>query len=161
VFTGTSGGLVCSAFAPTAAFEVDKLIVDQTLNWAPVETEEQAVYLSGLLNSEAINEKIESFQPKGGFGKRHIHSLPFAVTPRYDGDDPVHQEVVKQTRQLLEEYELPKSADEKLRRMLDPNRGTLAIRRKFIKTIIKGLPSYDKYARACKTLYEGEQMMEN
>ena len=156
VFTGTSGGLVCSAFAPTAAFDVDKLIVDQTLNWAHLETEEQAVYLSGLLNSEAINEKIESFQPKGAFGKRHIHSLPFAVTPRYNSDDPVHQQVVERTRQLLAEYELRKSGDEKLRLMLDPNRGTLAIRRKFIKTIIKGLPSYDEYARACRTLYQGK-----
>lgn len=156
VFTGTSGALVCSAFAATAFYNLDKLVVDQTLNWAKATTEEQAIYLSGLFNSEAINEKISSFQPEGAFGKRHIHSLPFAITPPYNSDDPLHRDVVGQTRQLLGEYEQRKVDDEKLREMLDPNRGTLARRRRFIKTKIKELSSYTDYAEACRSLYESQ-----
>lgn len=156
VFTGTSGALVCSAFVPTASYNLDKLIVDQTLNWAKVATEEQAIYLTGLFNSAAINEKIASFQPEGAFGKRHVHSLPFPVTPPYNGDEPNHRHVVDQTRRLLAEYEQRKADDEKLREMLDPNRGTLARRRRAIKSIIKELPSYDEYEEACRVVYEGQ-----
>lgn len=155
VFTGNSGALVCSAFAPTASYNLDKLIVDQTLNWAKVATEEQAIYLTGLFNSAAINEKIASFQPEGAFGKRHVHSLPFPVTPPYNGDEPNHRDVVDQTRRLMAEYEQRKADDEKLTEMLDPNRGTLARRRRVIKSIIKELPSYDEYKEACRVVYEG------
>jgi hypothetical protein len=160
VFTGTSGALVCSAFAATAFYNLDRLIVDQTLNWAKVATEEQAIYLTGLFNSEAINEKISTFQPEGAFGKRHIHSLPFAITPPYNSYETIHRDVVEQTRRLLAEYEQRKADDEKLREMLDPNRGTLARRRRAIKTIIKELPTYGAYAEACRMLYESRAAAE-
>ena len=155
VFTGTSGALVCSAYSSSEFYNLNKLIIDQTLNWAKVATEEQAIFLSGLFNSEAINEKISTFQPEGAFGKRHIHSLPFAITPPYNSEDPIHRDVVEQTRRLLAEYEQRKADDEKLSAMLDPNRGALARRRKVIKTVIKELSSYNGYAEACRILYEG------
>jgi hypothetical protein len=155
VVTGTSGALVCSAYESIEFYNLDKLIIDQTLNWAKVATEEQAIYLTGLFNSEAINEKISTFQPEGAFGKRHIHSLPFAITPPYNSDEPIHRDVVEQTRRLLAEYEQRKADDEKLSAMLDPNRGALARRRKVIKTVIKELLSYNGYAEACRILYEG------
>lgn len=153
VFTGTSGGIVCSAFAETNSFDLNKLIVDQTLNWARVESEDEAVYLTGLFNSEAINEVIKDFQPEGAFGKRHIHSLPFGVTPPYDEIQEAHQQVVEQTKGLLAEYEDAKARDPELRAMLDPNRSTLARRRKVIKNKLKQLPSYGDYANACRILY--------
>lgn len=153
VFTGTSGGIVCSAFIETDSFDLDKLIVDQTLNWARVESNEEAIYLTGLFNSEAINTVIEDFQPEGAFGKRHIHSLPFGVTPQYDETQEAHQQVVEQTRRLLTEYEAAKVNDLELKTMLDPNRSTLARRRKVIKDKLKALPSYDAYANACRVLY--------
>lgn len=161
VFTGTGGAFVCSAFAATAFYNLDKLIVDQTLNWAQVPTEEQAIYLTGLFNSEAVNEHISTFQPEGAFGKRHIHSLPFQITPPYNSDEPIHRDVVEQTRRLLTEYEQRKAADEKLREMLDPNRGKLARRRRAIKTIIKELPAYGDYAEACRILYASRANTEN
>lgn len=153
VFTGTSGGIVCSAFKETILFDLNKLIVDQTLNWARVETEDEAIYLTGLFNSEAINEVIMDFQPAGAFGKRHIHSLPFGVTPPYDEAQEAHQQVVVRTKQLLEEYEAEKASDTELTAMLDPNTSTLARRRKVIKNKLKVLPSYQAYAEACRVLY--------
>jgi hypothetical protein len=153
IFTGTSGGIVCSAFSETDSFDLDKLIVDQTLNWARVESEDEAVYLTGLFNSEAINEVIQDFQPEGAFGKRHIHSLPFGITPPYDETQAAHQLVVEQTKRLLAEYEVSKTNDPELRAMLDPNRSTLARRRKVIKNKLKMLPSYGDYANACRVLY--------
>jgi hypothetical protein len=153
VFSGTSGGIVCAAFAETDSFDLDKLIVDQTLNWARVDSEDEAIYLTGLFNSEAINEVIQDFQPEGAFGKRHIHSLPFGVTPPYDETQAAHQQVVEQTKRLLAEYEDAKAKDPELRAMLEPNRSTLARRRKVIKNKLKALPSYNDYANACRILY--------
>jgi hypothetical protein len=154
VFTGTSGAYMCAAYASTTSYDVGKLIVDQTLNWARVATEEQALYLTGLFNSDIINEKISPFQPEGAFGKRHIHSLAFKITPPYNRDEASHVDVVEQTRRLLAQYEQRKADDEKLRVMLDPNRGKLARRRRFIKTLIKELPAYNDYAEACRVVYE-------
>lgn len=153
VFTGTSGGIVCSAHVETDSLNVNKLIVDQTLNWARVGTEDEAIYLSGLFNSEAINQVIQDFQPEGAFGKRHIHSLPFGVTPPYDPSDPFHQTVVLYTRQILAEYNQMKTSDVELQRNLDPNRGSLARRRLIIKRKLRELPSYHQYDEACRILY--------
>jgi hypothetical protein len=153
VFTGTSGEKVCSAFISIKEVNTGKLIIDQTLNWARVETEDEAIYLIGLFNSEAINTVIGDFQPEGAFGKRHIHSLPFGVTPPFDGTQAAHQDVVDATRRLLADYEVAKARDPELRRALDPNWSTLARRRLFITAKLKVIPSYDPYAQACRALY--------
>ncbi|MCK6625500.1 MAG: SAM-dependent methyltransferase [Anaerolineae bacterium] len=153
VVTGAGGGKVCSAFAPMYKFDVDKLIVDQTLYWAKVSTEEEAIYLSGLLNSEAINSIIQDFQPQGAFGRRHVHKLPFGVTPPFDPSQAAHQDVVEQTRNLMAEYEVLKSMDEDMRSFLNPNSGAVARRRRNIYLKLKGLSSYNEYEAACRSLY--------
>lgn len=153
VFTGTSGEKVCSAFIPVNQVNTGKLIIDQTLNWARVETEDEAIYLTGLFNSEAINMVIGNFQPEGAFGKRHIHSLPFGVTPPFDLTQAAHEDVVEATKRLLADYEAAKARDPELQRALDPNWSTLARRRLVVTAKLKALPSYDQYAQACRALY--------
>jgi hypothetical protein len=154
VLVGTSGSYVCAAFAETREFDYIKLIIDQTLNWAQVDSEDEAIYLTGLFNSEAINHVIQDFQPEGAFGKRHIHSLPFGVTPPYDETQTAHQEVAMQTRRLLADYEIAKASDAALQRALQPNLGTLARRRSVVREKLKGLPSFNDYANACRALYD-------
>jgi hypothetical protein len=153
VFSGTSGSYVCSAYMATDGFDLEKLIVDQTLNWARVETEDEAIYLTGMLNSEAVNRAIEDFQPEGAFGPRHIHSLPFGVTPPFNPTDESHQQVVTQTKRLMAEYENLKAHDSALSETLNPNRGTLAQRRSAISKMIELLPAYTAYSEACDAVY--------
>src|SRR5699024_8047613 len=104
IFVGTSGSYVCAAYKKANEINVEKTIIDQTLNWTHVQTEDEALYLTGLMNSEAINIAISIFQPRGQQGARHIHSLPYEVTPQYVSTNPLHQEVVQATRNLLQEY---------------------------------------------------------
>ena len=153
VFTGAGGKLVCAAHAPIAGFNVAKLTVDQTLYWAPVETEDEAIYLSGLFNSEAINTVIQDFQPRGAFGERHVHKLVHEATPPFDSTQAAHQDVVQQTKALLAEYAVLKANDKDLVALLDPNTSTLAARRRQIRKRIKDLPSYGAYELACSNLY--------
>ena len=153
VFTGTSGQNVCSAFLDASRVNLDKLIIDQTLNWARVETLDEAIYLVGLFNSEAINLVIQDFQPEGEFGKRHIHSLPFGVTPPFDSGQAAHQQVVEATKKLMNEYNALKVNDQDLVNNLHPNKSTLARRRRIIRLKINKLLSYEEYKNACHSLY--------
>ncbi len=67
VFMGAGGDYVCAACAPASTYRIGKTIIDQTLYWAAVPTEDEALYLVGLLNSEALNLVIKDFQPRGQF----------------------------------------------------------------------------------------------
>jgi hypothetical protein len=96
---------------------------------------------------------IQEFQPKGEFGERHVHKLPFGVTPPYDPGQASHQDVVEQTRKLLADYTLTKVNDPQLRSLLNPNEGSLAQRRRAIQGKLAQMPSYPEYAAACRDLY--------
>ena len=104
VFMGAGGDYVCAACAPASTYRIGKTIIDQTLYWAAVPTEDEALYLVGLLNSEALNLVIKDFQPRGQFGARHVHKLPLGVTPPFNPDDAAHADVVARTRTLLTEW---------------------------------------------------------
>lgn len=154
VFMGSGGSSVCAAYAPTSRFPCEKSVIDQTLYWTVVETEDEALYLTGLFNSEAINLVIKEFQPRGQFGERHIHKLPLGVTPPFDPGKPDHMDVVFKTKQLKEEWERYKSANAMvIQDLLNPNKSKLHIRRRKIKVILRTLPSWQDYESACKAIY--------
>ncbi|MBI1278444.1 MAG: hypothetical protein GC179_09990 [Anaerolineaceae bacterium] len=152
IFMGAGGALPCAAYAPADKF-TNKLIVDQTLYWAAVPTEDEAIYLVGLLNSEAINLIIKDFQPRGQFGARHIHKLPLGVTPPFNPLDASHVDVVSKTRSLLDEWNTIKTTSTAIQVYLDPAKSKLHIRRSGLRDSLKSLVSYADYELACKNLY--------
>lgn len=153
VMTGAGGGKVCSAFIALDNYRSDRLIIDQTVYWAQVATEAEAIYLSGLLNSTAINLIIEDFQPRGAFGKRHVHKLPFGVTPPFDPQQAAHQDVVEKTRVLIQEYESLKTTNEDVATLLNPNTGALSSRRRRLFQFLQELSAYADFEAACRDLY--------
>lgn len=161
VVYGAGGGVVCAATRPLSNFATDKLVIDQTLYWLVVDTEDEAIYLTGLFNSPAIDPLITAFQPQGQQKERHIHLLPKLVTPRFDPADPLHQEVVARTTALLTEWrgELVKPAAQE---RVNPCKA-LASRRSYLRReIIEKLPAYAAYAEACTSVYDstGPQELE-
>lgn len=154
VFMGAGGSNVCAAYASTSVLLQAKTVVDQTLYWTEVATEDEAVYLTGLLNSTAINQVIREFQPVGQFGERHIHKLPLGVTPPYDSANPAHVDVVAATRRLLGDWGAYKAVNARtMTALLNPNSSKLHIRRRRIKEILGSLPSWECYEDACKAIY--------
>lgn len=151
VFMGAGGDYVCAAYEDAASYKAGKLVVDQTLYWTAVGSEDEAAYLVGLLNSEAVNDVIKEFQPRGQFGARHVHTLPVGVTPKFDPDDAAHADVVVKTRSLLTQWSNAK-ANPAVAEMLDPNK-SLAQRRRKLRQAIQALPAYADYAMACRNLY--------
>ena len=153
VMTGAGGGKVCSAYISLADYNASRLIIDQTIYWAQVDTENEAIYLSGLLNSVAINSIIEEFQPRGAFGKRHVHKLPFGVTPPYDQEQAAHQDVVEKTKALIAEFNSLKSSNTEIVELLNSNFSTLSIRRRRLLGFINELSTNVHYDLSCKSLY--------
>ncbi len=152
LFMGAGGDLPCAAVAEAERFDAARLIVDQTLYWAQVASEDEAFYLCGLLNSEAINLVIKQFQPRGQFGARHVHTLPLDVTPPFDPSAPAHTEVVRTTKELVAAWIKAKESDLLAQGWLDSNR-SLAARRRSIRGKLQSLPEYAAYNAACRELY--------
>jgi hypothetical protein len=77
ILAGAGGKHICAACLPVA--EADDLIIDQTLYWKAFSHEEAAWFCVGMLNSHAMTNAIAPFNPKGAFGERHIHALPYRL----------------------------------------------------------------------------------
>ncbi len=157
VLTGAGGSDVCAAVVSLRDIPSDRLLIDQTLYWANVSTEEESLYLVGLLNSDAANDLIKAFQPRGQQGERHIHELAFGITPPFDSDQESHIEVVNLTRTLLQEYHSlidskREAEDAGFMQWFDPSK-SLARRRSMLRRIIKTLPTFEAYATACRAVY--------
>ena len=82
VLSGAGGKYICAACIPTA--DAERLVIDQTLYWLQVASEDEAWFRTGILNSNALTEAILPFNPEGDFGPRHIHTLPYQLMPAYD-----------------------------------------------------------------------------
>lgn len=87
VLTGAGGGIACAAVLAVDGHE--DVVIDQTLYWRAVDTESEAWYRVGILNSAAVTEATKPFNPQGEFGARHLHTLPHRVIPRFD---PVNED---------------------------------------------------------------------
>jgi len=149
---GAGGTYACSAFAPMSRFDSDRLIIDQTLYWTVVDSEDEAVYISGLFNSDGLDLLIKDFQPQGQFGRRHVHELPTKVTPGFDPSLASHMAVVDATRALLAELESIRSGPE-LSMIFDPARHLPSRRTAMRSRVLPSLPSYGDYDAACRELY--------
>ncbi len=150
VVTGAGGSYPCAAFSPLNDNKmVDRIIIDQTLYWDVVTSEEEALYVVGLLNSKALACAISEFQPEGLQGKRHIHTLPFDITPKFDIENELHIEVVNRTRELITQI----NNQPLIYNYYNPNNGILRSRRTSIRNVINSLPAYNLYEQACSSVY--------
>ena len=133
-------------------FDADRLIIDQTLYWTVVESEDEAIYISGLFNSDGLDLLIKDYQPQGQFGPRHIHELPARVTPGFDASLASHMAVVDATRALLAELDAIR-ANPELSMIFDPARHLPSRRTAMRSRALPALPSYADYDAACRELY--------
>lgn len=148
VLSNAGGTNPCAAYIDLNNMDKKKLIIDQTLYWYLADSEEEALYIVGILNSVTLSNAISDFQPQGGFGARHIHTIPYKIIPRFDISDDAHMEVVVKTEELINEWTEYCSMG-KERKYLSPNSGSLNSRRRKLQATLKTLSSYDKYEEAC------------
>jgi hypothetical protein len=78
--------------ATAARIQNPAAIVDHALYWAAFETQDEAVYVSAVINSEALHERVKDALSRGLYGGRNIHRVPFLVSwPQFDPSDDLHQ----------------------------------------------------------------------
>jgi hypothetical protein len=73
-----------------------------------LDNENEAYFLSALLNSSIPNKLIKDFQSKGLFGARHVHKKILDIYfPKFDENDEQHlqlAELSKQAHQKAKKY---------------------------------------------------------
>ena len=151
VLSNAGGANPCAAYIDMNSLDKNKLIIDQTLYWYLAESEEEALFIVGILNSGTLSAAISDFQPQGGFGARHIHTIPYKIIPRFNADDDSHMEVVTRTKEIIAEWNEFCNSD-KIGKYLVPNSGSLNSRRRKLQTALKTMPSYAKYEEACTSI---------
>lgn len=152
VMVGAGGGYTCASYVSFAKIEKEKTIIDQTIYWHIADSEDEALYVTGMLNSVALDTIVADFQPEGAMGRRHVHKLPYAVTPPFDAENPNHMHVVERTRALLNSINEALS-DSEMARYCHPSSSTLAARRRKFRSFISGLPESSGYEEACREIY--------
>jgi len=151
VLASAGGKLPCAAYVRGDQIPCDKTVIDQTLYWGIVETEDEAIYITALINSKAIIEVIKAHQPRGAFGERHIHKLAFDRTPAFDAANRDHQAIVDVAKVLLSEWATRRMQPD-IQRMLLPQKHMIT-RRTTIRAALERLPGWDAYQEACTNLF--------
>ena len=77
-------------------FHLRNMIIDHKIFYYETENETEAYYLSGVLNSDVLNQKIKAFQTTGDFGERDIQKIPLEFPiPEFNPDDERHQQLAE------------------------------------------------------------------
>lgn len=90
IVSGAGGKHVCAVCLPRYAAQ--DFVIDQTLYWKMIARHDEAWFYVAMLNSSAMTEAIIPFNPKGNFGERHVHVLPYRLMPAFD---PTNQDHVR------------------------------------------------------------------
>ncbi|KVX24245.1 hypothetical protein WL01_07395 [Burkholderia ubonensis] len=154
VFASAGGKLPCAAYVRGDQIPCLKTIVDQTLYWGRVSSEDEAIYITALINSPAVIDVIVAHQPRGAFGERHIHKLAFDRTPTFDPASAQHISVVSAAKALLDEWSIRRTKAD-IPPLLAPEMHMIT-RRKKIRAALASLPSWDIYEAATRKVYEGD-----
>ncbi|MHA6889404.1 hypothetical protein [Ralstonia pseudosolanacearum] len=152
VFAAAGGKFPCAAYVRGNQIPCDKTIIDQTLYWGKVATEDEAIYITGLINSPAVIKVIQAHQPRGAFGERHIHKLAFDRTPSYLPSDAKHAAVVTATKALLAQWTTRKVLPD-IKSLLNAPEKHLITRRTKMRKALEGLPAWVAYEAATNNLY--------
>ena len=103
VIYNTSGTYLASAVVENKKLHIEingtkirlnGIIIDCTLYGYETNNEDEAYYLSAILNSGIIDEAIKPAQARGLFGPRHIHKKPFEISiPKFSSRKGIHREL--------------------------------------------------------------------
>jgi hypothetical protein len=132
VLSGAGGKYICAAAIPVA--QAQGLAIDQTLYWQVFLDADEAFFRVGILNSHAMTEAVSPFNPKGDFGERHIHTLPYRLMPEFDAANEDHKRIAELARDVADAAATIVASDSYL---ADPSRALPARRRKMREYLLK------------------------
>ena len=103
VLTNKSGTNLCAAMlSPPETKKIGRLsikgfVAENVTYRYYAESEDEANYLVGILNTPFVNEAIKPLQPQGLMGERDIHRRPFEACdiPLFDPRNKLHLQIAK------------------------------------------------------------------
>jgi len=111
--------------------QITPFIVDVKLYWAAFDTREEAIYLTAILNSEAVNSAIKPFQSMGLLGERDVHKKVLDLpVPAFDPGNSLHKKLLAAGEEAHQMATLALDAPS------FPSGSTLARQRKFVRVQI-------------------------
>jgi len=118
-----------SGAIPTACvLRNSSAIVEHALYYCTVQTENEAKYLSAILNSETARSRVAALQARGQWGARHFDKVMFNLPiPRFDEKNKLHRdlaEAASEAEHIAAKVALPENV--KFQRARKLIRGALA-----------------------------------
>lgn len=150
VVYGAGGGI--PAAAHFYADHSPPVIIDQTLYWAACDSEEEALYFAGMINSSAVLERIDGYIPAGAFGDRHLHTLPARAIPEYDPASVKHAAVAAAVDALVTELRSAAGSDPSVATAFTTS-VSMRTRRSRLRAALRELIAWDAYENACGAVY--------
>lgn len=151
VFASAGGKLPCAAYVRGDQIPCEKTVIDQTLYWGRVGSEDEAIYITALINSPAVIDVIQAHQPRGAYGERHIHKLAFNRTPAYVPGNPKHMALIDAAKTLLSQW-VTRRVSVDIQPFLSAEKHMIT-RRKKIRTALQALPAWEGYVKAAAAVY--------
>jgi SAM-dependent methyltransferase len=112
-----SGMYLASTYLPDS-----RAIIDQQLYWAAVSGRNEARYLTAILNSDELLQRVRPLQSRGEHNPRHFDKLPWEMgIPLFEPGDKLHQDLVAlaiRAEQVSAAVELPSTSFQSLRRLV-------------------------------------------
>lgn len=99
VVYGAGGKNICATVIKTTSLEFP-FVNDQTLYAWEAQSSDEAWYVCGMLNSQAINMAIKGHQSRGAFSEQHIHKLPLSLIPRFNSQDQRHTDLAGESKRV-------------------------------------------------------------
>lgn len=113
-----------------ARLDDGKSLVTETLYWASTHSILEARYLTAVLNSQTVTDRVAPYQARGQFGTRHFHkAVWYLPIPLFDESKPQHLALAQLGEQaedvavavMLPEGTSNRAARRRIRQALDTN----------------------------------------
>ncbi len=85
---------------------VNGVIADWKTYWMETDDENEAYYISAVLNSATVDKAIKPMQSKGAFGERDIVKKPLELPiPRFNPNNPIHTRLAQISKECHEKVQ--------------------------------------------------------
>ncbi|TIU74950.1 MAG: hypothetical protein E5W15_02095, partial [Mesorhizobium sp.] len=69
-------------------------MVDHMAYWSAVHSLEEAAYVTAVINTSVVLERVKDLQPVGQRDPRHFDNLVWTLPiPEFDADEPLHADL--------------------------------------------------------------------
>jgi hypothetical protein len=98
---------------PAACLVRDASVIDHMLYWSAPHSENEAYYLSTILNSEVARARVAAIQARGQWGARHFDKVMFTLPiPPFDATVALHNDLAAagaEAERIAAAFELPEA----------------------------------------------------